>query len=112
MVIEENRSALSVCMTLIEYSAWGVGTLLLVWGSIHYKNRSKWKRFWLAFVWVFVIMCAASTLDMFYGQRVYSGKQRTILLVEFVLLFVSASFMTYRSVRRAGSIKNGASGQV
>jgi len=101
VVIEEKVSVLSRFMAIIEYSAWGAGAFLLVWGGIHHKNGPKWKRIWIAFVWIFVIMSAASTLDVFYGQTVYSGKQRSALLVGFLLLFVSASLMTYRSFRRS-----------
>jgi len=109
-VIERNGSVLSIMMLVIEYSAWGAITLLFVWGGINYKNKLRRKRIPLAIVWILVIMCAASTVDMFCGRMMYSVRQRDVLLIEFVLIFVAASFMTYRSIRRAASIKNGSGG--
>jgi type IV secretory pathway TraG/TraD family ATPase VirD4 len=110
IVIERNGSVLSIMMLVIEYSAWGAITLLFVWGGINYKNKLRRKRIPLAIVWILVIMCAASTVDMFCGRMMYSVRQRDVLLIEFVLIFVAASFMTYRSIRRAASIKNGSGG--
>jgi len=102
MLIGESGSAVSIFTSVIEYSIWGAGTLLFFWGATHLKKESKRKRLGLAFIWLIVIMWAASTVDLLYGQTMYSVQQKIILQLEFVLLFVAACILTYRLVRRAG----------